>query len=95
MKKLMGASAQDFFERTISTYKSNRGDDDDDDPVAAANADIKARLNLHIDKMVRDSLGNVESIRLQIAEAEKKRVQDEVEELLAEEQRTTVMGQWA
>lgn len=82
---------QNFFDRVIKDYVK----EPEVDEITQANLDIKARLNLHIQQMTKKVTGDIESIRLQIKEADRIRVEQEVDELLADEQRTTVMGQWA
>ena len=85
---------QDFFERVIKDYVKDEPEPEVDE-ITRANLDIKGRLNLHIQQMTKKATGDIESIRLQIKEADRLRVEQEVDELLADEQRTTVMGQWA
>lgn len=86
-----------FFERVIKDYLPTEPEPEEAevDAITQANLDIKARLNLHIQQMTKKASGDIESIRLQIKEADRIRVEQEVDELLADEQRTTSMGQWA
>ena len=82
----------DFYTAKVPSYEPEEVEVDE---ITQANLDIKARLALHIQQMTMKSNGDIESIRLQIKEADRIRVEQEVEELLADEQRTTVMGTWA
>lgn len=89
---------QNFFDRAVKGYTSEpefEPEQEKLDEITQANLDIKARLALHIQQMTKKATGDIESIRLQIKEADRLRVEQEVDELLADEQRTTVMGQWA
>lgn len=98
MKPVAGWKFKEFFEAEL---KKQRGESeegfeaDEADEITQANLDIKAQLALHIQQMTKKSTGDLESIRLQIKEADRIRVEQEVEELLADEQRSTSMGQWA
>lgn len=93
----MKPNFQDFFKQAMRKYEEPELEEDEveEDRINQANIDIKAKLDLHIRQMAKKSLGDLGSIRLQIKEADRIRVEQEVEELLAEEQRSTSMGQWA
>ena len=77
-----------FYEFKMAEYSQP-------DEIADENADIKARLNLHIQQMTMQRDGTLSSMKVAIAEHEKQRLEDEVAELLADEQRATSMGGWA
>jgi hypothetical protein len=97
MKPVHGWKFKDFFEAELKKRSEPEEDfeADEADEITRANLDIKDRLYFHIKQMTIKASGDIESIRLQIKEADRIRVEQEVEELLADEQRSTSMGQWA
>ena len=57
--------------------------------------DMKKKIDLFIQMAKQSNQVGVERTRKLVSESEKKRLEMDVEELLAEEQRSTVMGTWA
>lgn len=85
----------------IGKWKWAKKEDDDmddffeDTEVLLKNAAIKDSLNLLIQEMTQQRDGTFKATKLAIEQKVQKRVEEEVEELLADEQRSTEMGQWA
>ena len=71
------------------------GKGEEHDLVAQANSDIKRLLRDHIQQCQESQTLVRINMRESIIEAERARVDAEVEELLAEEQRSFEMGGWA
>lgn len=77
-----------FYEYEMAEYG------DPVDPIAEENAAIKKRIRMHIQKLTREAGQAPRLLKVAIEAAEKARIEQEVEEMLANEQRST-MGQWA
>lgn len=88
-------NAQDLIGKWKWAKKDEPEDDLEEDETLAKNVAIKESLNLLIQELTQKRDGTFKATKIAIEEKVKKRVEEEVEELLADEQRSTVMGQWA
>lgn len=85
----MSHQNQNFFEGKMTSYN------DAVEEIIDENAEIKSRINLLIQELTVQRDGQNKNMKLAIKEAEKLRLEEEVAELLADEQRSTTMGGWA